>query len=282
MQPAPWSQTQLKRLGRVIRDGGVRPPALPEYDDVMIWYNDLAAEVQRRLAEHDWSPILGSRRYEITSRAKTIDTLRQKLERDKATPLASIQDLAGVRFEAEMSLDEQDLVADQVAHLFNQDRKCIHDLRSDPHSGYRAVHVWLRIEGRVEVQVRTHLQSDWANLYETVADYLGRGIRYGEVPQDPDGADIVSGLQIMSIERIADLEALRNNAASLKAENSKRLARLADFGEDDTLPHELVNAQEADVRLGELQQLGETQERELRSGMEALRIMFESMKRGGA
>jgi hypothetical protein len=32
----------------------------------------------------------------------------------------------------------------------------------------------------VEIQVRTRLQHEWAELFEKLADQLGRGIRYGE------------------------------------------------------------------------------------------------------
>ena len=34
----------------------------------------------------------------------------------------------------------------------------------------------------VEVQVRTRLQHEWAEIFEKLADLLGRGIRYGEPP----------------------------------------------------------------------------------------------------
>lgn len=88
-----------------------------------------------------------------------------------------------MRFEAEMSLGEQRAVAETIALLFEHDPEyAVHDLLSTPHSGYRALHVWLRLPERVEVQVRTQLQGAWANLYEEAGDLFGRGIRYGEPP----------------------------------------------------------------------------------------------------
>lgn len=128
------------------------------YDDVMLWYNDVAAEVQRFVEALDWQPLLGERTFEVTSRSKTLDTLRQKLRRDRSTPLPSVQDVAGVRFEAEMSLDEQDAIAQAIAGMYGQQPSSLKDLRSNPHSGYRAVHVWLRLPVRVEVQV-SHTRS---------------------------------------------------------------------------------------------------------------------------
>ena len=209
----PWPANKLKRLGQCIRDGtDPIPPSLPAYDDVMVFYNDLAADTQDKIAGLDWGPLLGDRVPEVTSRPKTIDTLRQKLQREHTTQLPSIQDIAGVRFEAEMTLDEQDAVANAVAGLFGHDLKaCTKDLRDDPHSGYRAVHLWLRLPARVEVQIRTHLQGQWANTYEALADLMGREIRYGGMPEDPPSAELVSSIQNISKNGISLLEKGRVN-----------------------------------------------------------------------
>ena len=208
MSELPWSTNKLKKLGHCIRDETTPiPSSLPSYDEVMVFYNDLAAEAQSKIASLDWGPLLGERIPEVTSRPKTIDTLRQKLQREKTTQLPSIQDIAGVRFEAEMTLDEQDAVANAIAGLFGHDlATCTKDLRDDPHSGYRAVHLWLRLPARVEVQIRTHLQGQWANAYEALADVLGRGIRYDEMPDDEQSAMLVTGLQDLSKNGIRMLE----------------------------------------------------------------------------
>ena len=216
MKRMPWSTNQLKRLSRQIRDGGPAQPGVPTYRDVMLWYNDLAESVQSRIARLDWTPLLGNRSFEITSRPKTIDTLRQKLRREPSTPLPSVQDIAGVRFEAEMTLDEQDAVVTAIAGVFGHpEHECVRDLRDRPHSGYRAVHLWLRLDARVEVQVRTHLQGAWANMYEVAADVFGREIRYDELPRSPQDRDIVDALQKLSTSRVARIERNRNEIASL-------------------------------------------------------------------
>jgi len=213
MFECPWTTGRLKRLSRHIRDGTSAPTDVPDYREVMVWYNDIAAQVQRDITRLDWVPLLNGRPIEVTSRAKTIDTLRQKLLRDRSTPLPSVQDVAGVRFEAEMSLDEQDAVAQAIAGFYAQPNGCIKDLRQEPHSGYRAVHVWLRLPVRVEVQVRTHLQGAWANAYEAAADTIGREIRYGVLPKDPAERQIVEGLQEVSVVHIAEAERARNTLA---------------------------------------------------------------------
>jgi hypothetical protein len=181
----------------------------------MAWFDGLAVDVQERIRGHNWQTALGRRTFEVVSRPKTIETLRQKLQRDRNTPLQNIQDVAGVRFEADMTLSEQDEVVRQIAHLFDHDPDeswVIRDLRSNPHSGYRAVHLWLRLpDGRVEVQVRTALQGAWANVFETAADVVGRDIRYGWMPDDPLFAELVRGLIDLSETSFALFEQRRDS-----------------------------------------------------------------------
>lgn len=172
----PWTNSALTRLGKRIRDVGVTADLESEYAEVMAWYNDLAAIVQGRIESLDFASILGPDvDIEVTSRAKTIDTLADKLRRQHGMSLPSIQDIAGVRLDASMTLSQQDRVARMIAEGFGHSPDSVNDLRAKPHSGYRAVHVWLRLSGRVEVQVRTVFQSEWANAYESMADAFGRG-----------------------------------------------------------------------------------------------------------
>ena len=81
-----------------------------------------------------------------------------------------------------MALSQQRRIADELCDLFTEcgtTRVDIKDLRDGSHSGYRAIHLHLRFPaGFAEVQVRTALQSHWANVYENAADIFGRHIRY--------------------------------------------------------------------------------------------------------
>ena len=219
MLPSPWTTSQLRRLSHQIRDGTALRPGDPSYDEVMLWYNDAAAEVQRAIASLDWAPLLIDRPFEVTSRPKTIDTLREKLQRDRAPPLQYVQDIAGVRFEAEMSIDEQDGVVNAICGLYDHDLEtAVKDMRATPHSGYRAVHIWLRLPARVEVQVRTHLQGLWANTYELAADILGRDIRYDALPVDPEDRAVVEMLRDISTRSISTIEKDRNEISTLEAQ----------------------------------------------------------------
>lgn len=205
----PWSKNQLRRLGKAIRDGQPVPAECPSYGEVLEGYTRLCAFVAGELLDMDWSPLLERRTVTVSSRPKTLDTLREKLKKSPNFPLHTVHDLAGVRFEADMNLDEQDAVATAIVGHFS-DMGVIattRDYRSTGgHSGYRAIHVVLQLDGLVELQIRTALQGEWANLYEVVADRLGRFIRYDELPADPDLRAFVQSVQSYSLQFIRDLE----------------------------------------------------------------------------
>lgn len=151
----PWSNNAVRRLGVALRDGVDPPVDCPSYAEVMLWHADLAAEVQDRIEGRSWS----ASELLVTSRAKSQDTLLAKLRRRPYLQLNTIQDIAGVRIDADLLLGEQTRLAREIADHFGADQPAIHDLRDHPHAGYRAVHVWLRLPaGRVEIQIRTILQ----------------------------------------------------------------------------------------------------------------------------
>jgi ppGpp synthetase/RelA/SpoT-type nucleotidyltranferase len=217
----PWSNNALRHLGDAFRDGVDPPTNGPSYADVLLWYSDLAAEVQTKLENESWSiadklaanpaarlaPGLL-----VSSRPKTRDTLVEKLQRRPTLPLDAVSDLAGVRIDADLLLGEQTDLAREIANHFGADDSDIVDRRDGAKAGYRAVHVDIRLRaGRVEIQVRTILQSLWANLYEKLADEVGRSIRYGEPVEPPPDMDperierAVQGMQDLSA-KIAGME----------------------------------------------------------------------------
>jgi ppGpp synthetase/RelA/SpoT-type nucleotidyltranferase len=183
-QEPSWSKGDLRRLGEaLVIDKTATPQGCPQYGDVMRWHNDLAAEVAIRIAVELWAAVPPDQ-LSISARAKTVDTLVQKLQRT-TLKLSQVVDLAGVRVDADMVLHQQTDLAQEIAEYFGAARATIKDIRATPHSGYRAVHVWLALPaGRVEVQIRTLPQSEWANLYEACGESYGRGIRYGEEQED--------------------------------------------------------------------------------------------------
>lgn len=264
-------------MSRCLRDGTIPTGDVPDYGDVMVFYNDVAVEVERQIDEIDWTKLLGGVRPKVTSRAKSIDTLREKLQRDPATPLPSVQDVAGVRFEADMTLHEQDKVVGTILETFGP--SCtVRDMRKEPHSGYRAVHVWLKVPTRVEVQVRTQLQGAWANMYESAADVFGREIRYGAMPADDASAKLVKQMHALSLDRIVTLEQSRDAAQRLEvthAESWRFLQTMMPGPKGERIAREVAQLRGALDRLRELLRV---QEKEATEEMDLLRRRFDTMR----
>jgi hypothetical protein len=122
----------------------------------------------------------------VTTRLKTTTSIIEKLRRQGGGSLPNIQDLAGIRIIEDIDLDEQDEMSKRVIALFVDGHKPpkLMDRRFNLSRGYRAVHVVYSGMTPVEVQIRTVMQHRWANMYEKLADVVGRGIRYGEPADD--------------------------------------------------------------------------------------------------
>lgn len=210
----PGSLNQLKRLGDAIRDDDAAAYGSLHYNEVWSWSNDLVAAGVQDVGDLDLGSVLDAPgTVSITGRAKIRSTVREKLQRRRSDRLPSIQDLAGVRVEADMTLTEQDRVVEAIRRRFGQGVDAVHDLRDGSHSGYRAVHLWVRLDSPrgawFEVQVRTQLQGGWANMYEALADVYGRGIRYGEPPEPHDTQDIIDQAHQISRGVFKSLEDLQ-------------------------------------------------------------------------
>jgi ppGpp synthetase/RelA/SpoT-type nucleotidyltranferase len=227
-----WTKGELKRLGEALVSDQRTPDVAARYDEVMLWHNDLAAEVATILFSTEWkacSPGL----FDITARPKTIDTLVQKLRRERGMKLDEVQDLAGVRIDAEITLDVQTQLAEEIAAHFGE-RSRVRDLRDKPHSGYRAVHVWLRLPaGRVEIQVRTVAQSEWANTYERLGDRFGRGVRYGEIPDDEEARALVELMHNLS-DHLARCEQAKLRTAALLERLEQARAKIGETAASTT------------------------------------------------
>lgn len=192
--PLPAGKKQLEKLGDRLAQGQASEDDWILYGDVLDYYDQVKSEVQRRADAIDWSEVLGRPvEVAVTGRTKTLDTLVQKLKRTSWLKLGFVQDIAGVRLVADVMLFEQDVMARRLQEEFDCPDAKIVDRRIEPQSGYRALHVILRVRDvPVEVQLRTELQALWADLYERLADSWGRQMRYGELP-DPlpgDGDDL--------------------------------------------------------------------------------------------
>lgn len=108
-----------------------------------------------------------------------------------------MQDLGGMRIVSDCNRQEQDQIAEDLKSLFrgpDDSPPSVVDRRKNPSYGYRAVHVIAYVhQAPVEIQLRTKLQHEWANLFEKLADRVGRGIKYGEPPKHWQNESTMTG-----------------------------------------------------------------------------------------
>lgn len=258
----PYRKSAVDREGSRWRDG---EPFSQEPIDEFLDFNSVFLSDLLQIAEETLSSFLlplqlgtsaavlpGSNTYVLSGRVKSTSSLLQKLRRMKTTPLSNIQDIAGFRFDCSLTLTEQTKVAEAFKNAFlleGAKRADVRDLREDSHSGYRAVHLHIRSDlGRAEMQIRSALQSKWANLYEEAADIYGRDIRY----LHELGFSIPAGAEEITAE-LHELSAL-----------VKKVEDLVDEGQPELKAK--VNALEADV-YGILDRIHETlKESRIRAG----------------
>ncbi len=111
-------------------------------------------------------------------RSKSRISIINKLRRQPTLKLSQIQDVVGCRIVVDTLTDQTDLIGTFQA-LF-EDVK-IKDRRVITSHGYRAVHmVWTASGRHFEIQIRTHLQHEWAKLSEAGADMFGVETKYGQ------------------------------------------------------------------------------------------------------
>jgi ppGpp synthetase/RelA/SpoT-type nucleotidyltranferase len=182
--PLEFSKTQLRKLGeRLARPDGASEEDLQLLESVYDAYGEALVAAVDTLAA--CFPKLA-----IGSRVKTRPTLIDKLRRTPEIKLPSIRDIAGARIVLpEGGLREQRAVVARVIETFSGDGRPpkLIDRLASPSHGYRALHVEVESLGLpVEIQVRTFPQHRWAELTEKLGDLWGRGIRYGEPPEESD------------------------------------------------------------------------------------------------
>ena len=191
----PMPKNRIHKMGSALREDGV--VATPDdWETYLLHQTEIVGELVKQLddfAESNSAVLLGGGTmeknivpgggaYMVSGRPKTIISLKEKLRRMPKTPLERIHDVAGARLDCDVTLTQQRCMADELCDLFTKcgaTRADIKDLRDGSHSGYRAMHLHLGFPaGFAEAQVRTALQSHWANVYESAADIFGRHIRY--------------------------------------------------------------------------------------------------------
>lgn len=226
----PATKKQLAKLGERLASDQASDQDWDLYGAMLDVYDQIQVFVRNELDRSGWDVLLGREaEIDISGRAKTLDTLVQKLRRTPGLKLPYIRDIAGVRLVGDFTLTEQTRVAERVRDVLDCPDAALVDRREVPESGYRALHVIATVNGiSVEVQIRTRLQGLWADVFERTADTWGRQIRYGEAP-DPAPDELVDGyagptramavarLVELSVRGIAELELITDTLAVLNA-----------------------------------------------------------------
>lgn len=191
----PMTKGEINRLGdRLIADKEPAEADLESLAMVLAAYQEVLDQVKGHLRDLGFAP---------SARVKTTKTMTDKLRRTHGMELSRVQDLAGARIVVR-DRAVQDQAAEKITGFYaGQGCSCrVVDRREDPRFGYKAIHLIPRIDGTpVEIQIRTELQDTWAQIVERLADRWGRGIRYGEEPENPDG--IVRSGEFVSSRREA-------------------------------------------------------------------------------
>jgi ppGpp synthetase/RelA/SpoT-type nucleotidyltranferase len=226
--PLPMSKTALDRLGaRLATHDPVSDADYASFLEVASFYQDVLNGVTAQLAA------LG---FTAATRIKTTPTLAGKLRRQH-TRLSQVQDLAGARFTVLDRRAQDAAVKAIIARYKSLGCPCKEDdLRDDPSHGYRAVHVIVQVDSiPVEIQVRTELQDAWAQIVENLADRWGRGIRYGDEPEQPGTIIRSAGLTLTREAAIGVLKTLSDTIAQHEEARaridmiSEAVIRLDDF-----------------------------------------------------
>lgn len=110
--------------------------------------------------------------------SKSTGAILAKLRR-QTIRLSQMQDVAGCRLLVSNLREQDRVVATLKSHLAELGPVLIDDRRARPSFGYRAVHLVVRCDRLVEVQVRTQMQHLWAEFSESMAVIYGDEVKYG-------------------------------------------------------------------------------------------------------
>jgi hypothetical protein len=214
-----FSRNQLDKLGERLL---AQPIADEDLETLSAYQATLRAKTRRQLLIV--RTYATARGFDFSDRPeKTLFSIRRKL-RESRIRLAQMNDLVGCRLTVPRRGIQKRVCADLTIALPPVQWT---DRIASPSSGYRAMHGIRNADGaRLEIQVRTSLQSAWANLSEELAARLGDpSIKYGGGPPD------VRGILDTLSDRIDALEAAEESLETLATP-----AILAEMNEADETP----------------------------------------------
>lgn len=158
--------SEIDRLGERLRDGNITEDDLRLLDSFRRSYSASYEAVGDVL---DLNPS-----FAFTGRAKSTSSIVEKLKRETIR-LSQFQDIEGCRIVVGGVIAQDESVA-WIRSNFPGAK--VFDRRRKPSHGYRAVHVLVVFDEKtVEIQVRTALQHQWAEMSEKLSDTLDKSIK---------------------------------------------------------------------------------------------------------
>ena len=169
------STAKIDRLGRAIKTGVLdsshRMILASLKQRWLAFQQDIEQELIQCTTTHDVT---------VSTRVKNMATLQEKLQRLNGG-LSTIRDIVGGRVVVSGDRFAQIQLLIAIFEHFNDDQPRLIDRLGDPRCGYRALHVQIKRDGvRAEIQIRTHLQHEWAIAMEEFSGRAGRQARYAE------------------------------------------------------------------------------------------------------
>lgn len=186
-----YSKSRVNRAGRELADLLAR---MVNEDDVSVqeqlvgieamdiveWWRGEHARPLSRVGANLRYYVMEESKPVVAQRLKKVPTIAHKLIREPGMNLARMADIGGVR-----AILPDQTAAYRVATRLRRNWT-IHQFRdyvAEPKAdGYRALHLINRHRGKlIEVQLRTALQDDWANVVESLSRKVP-GLKFGEGP----------------------------------------------------------------------------------------------------
>lgn len=196
-----------------------------ELEHFVVTYRSAIDEIETKVkilqrefsSAHEYNPIEN-----VSSRFKTLDSLRRKAERRGLPDLTAIrenlEDIAGVRIICSFAADVyrvRDLLCSQADITLRREKDYIREPKA---SGYRSLHLIVEVpvflsagveQVPVEVQIRTIAMDFWASLEHKIHYKLA-----GDVPSELRGRLVAAAETAASMD--AEMESLHKEMRELK------------------------------------------------------------------
>lgn len=194
---AEYSRSQIIKAGKVVRKEGSTPEQIAEATRVID--NWRAAHAYPLHVIYIHLRRMASNRNDIlvVERLKRLDSIINKLKRQKTMSLWEMQDLGGCRFIVP-SVDEVYCYAEkyQLSRIRHQLIASYNYIGNPKASGYRSLHLVFQFHSEssskeaynrnmlIEIQFRTHLQHIWATAVETMGLFTRQALKAGQGDED--------------------------------------------------------------------------------------------------